>query len=65
MSKNIGKNINKNLVENTTKTFLIMLNSSPQIHLKLLQKEKLKKQQKRLTIGLVVKSLIKLRKSQE
>ena len=50
MGKNIGKNISKNLKGNTAKNFLIMLNNQPQMHLKLLLKEQLKKQQKELMI---------------
>ena len=46
MSRNIGNNISKNLSSN----FLIMLNNLLQMHLKLLQKERNKKQQKQLVI---------------
>ena len=49
MSKNIGKNISKNLSSKyRVRNFLIMLNSLLQMHLKLLQKERFKKQQKQL-----------------
>ena len=50
---------------NTAKNFLITLNNLQQMHLKLLQKESFKKQQKQLVIWLVTKLLIELRKSQE
>ena len=49
ISKNIGKNISKNLSSKyRVRNFLIMLNSLLQMHLKLLQKEPFKKQQKQL-----------------
>ena len=50
---------------NISKNFLIMLNNLEQMHLKLLQKELFKKQQKQLVIWLVTKLLIELRKSQK
>ena len=49
MGSNICKNISKILV-NTVRTSLIMLQKLPQMHLKLLQKEAFKKQQKQLAI---------------
>ena len=45
MGKNIGENISNISVVTTTKNFLIMLKNLQQMHLKLLQKEQLKKQQ--------------------
>ena len=51
MGKNIGKNIPKNLSINIVKNLLIMLrNYAKKMHLELLQKEQLKKQQKKLVI---------------
>ena len=46
MDKNIARNIRKSLNSNIVKHFLIMLNNLQQMHLKLLQKESLKKQRK-------------------
>ena len=46
MDKNIVRNIRKSLNSNIVKHFLIMLNNLQQMHLKLLQKESLKKQRK-------------------
>ena len=46
MSKNIGKNIRKSLSDKYS--FLIMPNNLLQMHLKLLQKDQFKKQQKQL-----------------
>ena len=43
MSKNIDENINKNLSGKNSQTLFIMLNNLLQMHLKLLQKERLKK----------------------
>ena len=48
MSKNIGKNIRKSLSDKYS--FLIMPNNLLQMHLKLLQKDQFKKQQKQLVI---------------
>ena len=48
--KNIGRSIVKIRVLNTARNFLIMLKNLQQIHLKLLQKEQLKKQLKQLVI---------------
>ena len=48
IGRNIGKNISKNLSNN--RDFLIMLKNLLQMHLKLLQKEQFKKQQKKLVI---------------
>ena len=42
-----------------------MLNNELQMYLKQLQKEQLKKEQKQLVIGLLIKLLIKLHKSQK
>ena len=50
VGKNIGKNISKNLNVNIARNFLIMLNSLPQMRLKLLQKQHLKKQRRKLVI---------------
>ena len=44
----------KTYVVNTAKILLIMLNNLQQMHLKLLQKEQFKKQQKQLVILLVI-----------
>ena len=49
MGRNIGKNISKNL-SSKHRNFLIMLNNLLQMHLKLLQRERFKKQQKQLVI---------------
>ena len=49
-AKNMGKNTDKSLAVNIGKNFLIMLNNLSQMHLKLLQKKKFKKQQKKLVI---------------
>ena len=45
-----AKNMDKNIVINTVKNFLIILNNMQQMLLKLLQKKKLKKQLKLLMI---------------
>ena len=50
----------KTCVVNKIKNLLIMVNNRQQMHLKLLQKESFKKQQKKLVICLVRKLLIKL-----
>ena len=50
---------------NTEQNLLIMLNNLQQMHSKLLQNERFKKQQKQLVIWLFIKSLIKLQKSQK
>ena len=50
MSKNIGKHISKNVSSKYRLKPLTMLNNLPQMHLKLLQKERFKKQQRRLVI---------------
>ena len=57
MGKNIGKNISKSLsgkyslgMVDMPQKVLIMLNNLQQMHLKLLQKEKIKKKQKQLVI---------------
>ena len=65
MSKNIAKNKSKNVSSKYSQKLLIMPNNLLQIHFKLFQKEKFKKQQKQLVIWLVIKLLIKLLKSQE
>ena len=44
-AKNMGKNIGKSWLVNVVKNFLIMLKNLQQIHLKLHQKESLKKRQ--------------------
>ena len=46
MSKNIGTNISKTLSGEAARIFLIVLNYLLQIHLKLLQRQKFKNQQK-------------------
>ena len=61
MDKNNGKNISKN----TGRKILIMLNNHHKMHLKLLQKEQFKKQQKQLPIWLIIKLLTKPQKDQE
>ena len=50
LARNMGKNISKILSSITLRNVLIMFNSLPRTHLKLLQKERLKKQQKQLMI---------------
>ena len=50
MGKNIDKDVSKNLSGKYSQKILIMLNSLPQMRLKLLQKEQFKKQQKQLVI---------------
>ena len=50
MGKNTDKNISKNVSSKCSQNFLIMLNNHLQMHLKLLQKEQFKKQQKQLVI---------------
>ena len=50
MRKNFGKIISETCVVNTAKNLLIVLKNLQQIHLKLLQKECFKKQQKQLVI---------------
>ena len=50
---------------NTAKNVLIMLNNLQQMHLKLLQEECFKKQQRKMAIWLVIKLLIELRKFQK
>ena len=51
MGKNIGKKISKNLKGvNTVRNFLIIFKNVLQMHLKLLQIEQFKKQQKQLVI---------------
>ena len=69
MNKNIGKNISKNLSSKYSPSMLAarqkLLDPSSnllQMHLKLFQKEELKKQQKQLVIWLTIKLLIKLQK---
>ena len=53
-ANNIGKNIGKNISINTVRNFLFMLINLLQMHLKLLQKNRFKKQQKQLGISLVI-----------
>ena len=50
---------------NTVKNLLIVINKLQQMHLKLLQKEQFKKQQKQLAILLLIKLLIELQKFQK
>ena len=50
MAKKIGKNISKNLSGKYSKNVLITVNNLKQMHLKLLQKEQFKNQQKQLVI---------------
>ena len=45
-AKNIDKNVGKNLSGKYSQNLLIMLNNLQQMHLKLLRKDKFKKQQK-------------------
>ena len=61
MAKYIGKYISKNL---SSKYSQKKKKNLPQMHLKLLQKERLKKQTKQLVIWLVLKSLTELQKFQ-
>ena len=49
-AKNMGRNISKKLSSNTVRNALIMRNSLLEMHLKLLQKESFKKQQKQPVI---------------
>ena len=49
-AKSMSKNIGKNITVNTARNFLIVLNYLLEIHLKLLQKEKFKNQQKQQLI---------------
>ena len=49
-SKNIDRNIIKSSVVNTAKYLFIMLNNLVQMHVKLVQKEQLKKYQKKMVI---------------
>ena len=63
-AKNIGKNISKHLAANIARNF-IMLKDLQQMHLRLLQKEKFKRQHKQLVIWLVIKLLTELRKFQK
>ena len=50
MDKNNGKNISKTLSGKYSQKLLIMLKNLQQMHLKLLQKDSFKKQQKQLVI---------------
>ena len=50
MDRNIGKNTSKNFRGNTRRKVLIMINNLLQMHLKLLQSDQFKKQQKELVI---------------
>ena len=65
MGTNIGINISKNLVVKTAKNLLIILKSLLQMHLKLLQKDQFRKEQKQLVILFVIKLQIKLQKSRK
>ena len=57
-SKNIDRNIIKSSVVNTAKYLFIMLNNLVQMHVKLVQKEQLKKYQKKMVNLLIIKLLI-------
>ena len=50
IGKKISKSISRNLIKKIARNFLIILTNQPQMHLKLLQKEQLKKQQKQQVI---------------
>ena len=50
IGKKVSKSISRNLIKKIARNFLIILNNQPQMHLKLLQKEQLKKQQKQQVI---------------
>ena len=65
MGTNIGINISKNLVVKTANNLLIILKSLLQMHLKLLQKDQFRKEQKQLVILFVIKLQIKLQKSRK
>ena len=58
--KNVGKTISKNVISKYSQKFLDHAKQSATDALKLLQKERFKKQQKQLVIWLVIKSLTKL-----
>ena len=72
-TKNMGKNIAKNIIKSLSSKYsqdqgryvLIKVSNLQQMHLKLLQKESFKKQQKQLVIWLVIKLLMKLQESQK
>ena len=51
MGKNVGKNISKNISGKHSQKVLVHTKNLKQRHLKLLQKELIKKQQKQLVIG--------------
>ena len=61
MGRNIGNDISKSLSD-AVRNFLIMLNNLLQMHLKLLQKERFKNQQKKIVISLELKLQIKSQK---
>ena len=63
MGKNISKNINKNVSCKYTQKFLNDANQYSTDALKTISKQVIQKQQKKLVIRLVIKSLIKLKKS--
>ena len=64
MCENTGRNISKNVngILYLAKNFLIVLKDLQNVHLKLLQKDSFKKQQKQLVIRLVTKLLTELQK---
>ena len=63
MGKNIARNISENVSINTIRKFLVILNNLLQMQLKLLQKERFKKQQKQLVISLAL--LLELQESKK
>ena len=60
MVKNVDNNINQNLSGKYSQKLLHHAKNLQQIHLKFLQREQFKKQQKQLVIWLVIKLLIEL-----
>ena len=58
MGKNIDKNISKSFSGKHSQKFLDHAKNLQEMHLKLLQKESFKKQQKQLVISFVIKLLI-------
>ena len=65
MAWNICKTIEKNLSSKYSQKILNHAKNLLQMHLKLFQKEQLKKQQRQMVIWLTIKSLTKLRKFQK
>ena len=54
-TKNMSKNIGQNITKNLARTFLIILKKLQRMHLKLVQREQFKKEQKQQVIWLVNK----------